>query len=107
VANGDLESRDLVIDDRFATTVMLVSGGYPGHYEKGYEISGLESTNECIVFHAGTKAAVDKIITSGGRVIAVSALGTTMKEALAGSYRNAGMIGFRDIYFRKDIGFDL
>jgi phosphoribosylamine---glycine ligase len=107
VANGDLENRDLVIDDRFAATVMLVSGGYPGHYEKGYEISGLEMTNECIVFHAGTRSVVDKTITSGGRVIAVSALGTTMKEALACSYRNAGVIGFRDIYFRKDIGFDL
>jgi len=107
VANGDLESRDLVIDDRFAATVMLVSGGYPGHYEKGFEISGLESTNECIVFHAGTKSVFDKTITSGGRVIAVSALGKTMKEALAASYRNAGVIGFRDIYFRKDIGFDL
>ena len=107
VANGDLESRDLVIDDRFAATVMLVSGGYPGHYEKGYEISGLERTNECIVFHAGTKSVFDKTITSGGRVIAVSALGKTMKEALASSYRNAGVIGFRDIYFRKDIGFDL
>ena len=107
VANGDLESRDLVIDDRFAATVMLVSGGYPGHYEKGYEISGLERTNECIVFHAGTKSVFDKTITSGGRVIAVSALGKTMKEALAASYRNAGVIGFRDIYFRKDIGFDL
>jgi len=107
VANGDLESRDLVIDDRFAATVMLVSGGYPGQYEKGYEISGLERTNECIVFHAGTKSVFDKTITSGGRVIAVSALGKTMKEALASSYRNAGVIGFRDIYFRKDIGFDL
>jgi len=107
VAHGDLENRDLVIDDRFAATVMLVSGGYPGHYEKGYEISGLESTTDCIIFHAGTKSAVDKSITAGGRVIAVSAFGTTMKEALEVSYRNAGMIQFRDIYFRKDIGFDL
>jgi phosphoribosylamine---glycine ligase len=107
VAHGDLGNRELVIDDRFAATVMLVSGGYPGHYEKGYEISGLESTTDCIIFHAGTKSAVDKSITAGGRVIAVSAFGTTMKEALEVSYRNAGMIQFRDIYFRKDIGFDL
>jgi len=107
VAKGDLEKRDLVIDDRYVTTVMLVSGGYPGHYEKGYEISGLENTEQCILFHSGTKNAGKKVVTSGGRVMAVSSWGKTMKEALAGSYRNAKSVSFRDMYFRKDIGFDL
>jgi phosphoribosylamine--glycine ligase len=107
VAYGDLEKRDLIIDERFASTVMLVSGGYPGHYDKGYEISGLEKAEECIVFHSGTKIAEDKVITSGGRVVAVTSRGKTMNEALTGSYRNAGLISFKNIYYRKDIGFDL
>lgn len=107
VAKGDLEKRNLVIDERYTSAVMLVSGGYPGHYEKGHEISGLGMTNECIVFHAGTKISDDKVVTSGGRVLAVSSYGKTLKDALAGSYRNAGLITFRDIYYRKDIGFDL
>ncbi len=107
VAKGDLEKRDLVIDDRYVSTVMLVSGGYPGHYEKGYEISGLENTEKCIVFHSGTKIAQNKVVTTGGRVLAVSSWGKTMKEALAGSYMNARSVSFRDMYYRKDIGFDL
>lgn len=107
VAKGDLEDRDLVIDERYVSTVMLVSGGYPGHYEKGYEISGLESTEECIVFHSGTKIVDNIVVTTGGRVLAVSSWGKTMKEALAGSYRNARSVLFRDMYYRKDIGFDL
>ncbi len=107
VANGDLDERDLVIDEQFIATVMLVSGGYPGHYQKGYEISGLDMAKDCIVFHSGTKITDDKVVTSGGRVLAVSSWGKTLKDALAGSYRNAGSISFRDVYFRKDIGFDL
>jgi phosphoribosylamine--glycine ligase len=107
VAKGDLEKRSLTIDERYVSTVMLVSGGYPGDYKKEYEISGLDRTKECIVFHSGTKVNVDKIVTSGGRVLAVSSWGKTLKEALAGSYRNAGLVSFRDIYYRKDIGFDL
>jgi phosphoribosylamine--glycine ligase len=107
VAKGDLEERDLVIDEGFISTVMLVSGGYPGQYEKGYEISGLESMEECIVFHSGTKITDGKVVTSGGRVLALSSWGKTMKEALAGSYRNARSVSFRDMYYRKDIGFDL
>lgn len=107
VAKGDLEKRDLIIDDRYVSTVMLVSGGYPGHYEKGFEISGLENTEKCIVFHSGTKIAQNKVVTTGGRVLAVSSWGKTMKEALAGSYRNAKSVSFRDMYYRKDIGFDL
>jgi phosphoribosylamine--glycine ligase len=107
VVNGDLDERDLVIDEQFIATVMLVSGGYPGHYQKGYEISGLDMARDCIVFHSGTKITDDKVVTSGGRVLAVSSWGKTLKDALAGSYRNAGSISFRDVYFRKDIGFDL
>jgi len=107
VAKGDLGKRDITIDERFNTVVMLTSGGYPGNYEKGYEISGLGMTDECILFHAGTKIADGKLVTSGGRVLAVSAYGKTIKDALAGSYRNARLVEFRDIYYRTDIGFDL
>ena len=107
VVKGDLEKRDITIDERYNTAVMLASGGYPGHYEKGYEISGLGMTDECLLFHAGTKFADGKLVTSGGRVLAVSAYGKSVKDALAGSYRNARMIEFRDMYYRTDIGFDL
>lgn len=107
VAKGDLEKRELKVDDRFVTTVMLVSGGYPSHYEKGFEISGLDKTEDCVVFHAGTKISDGKTVTSGGRVLTVSSWGKTMGKALEGSYNNAGRISFKDIYYRKDIGFDL
>ena len=107
VAHGDLEKRKIVIDDRFVATVMVVSGGYPGHYEKGYEVSGLENTADCIVFHSGTKICDGKVVTSGGRVLAVSSWGGSKEEALAGSYRNINSVSFRDMYFRKDIGFDI
>ncbi len=107
VALGNLDERMLEIDERFVSSVMLVSGGYPGTYEKGYEISGLERTGECVVFHAGTRIADGRVVTSGGRVVAVSSWGSTMKAALEGSYRNAGLIKFTDIYYRRDIGFDL
>lgn len=107
VAMGDLSKRKIEIDGSFVTTVMLVSGGYPDHYENGKEISGLNQTGECEVFHAGTKLSDNKVVTSGGRVIAVSARGTTMREALRCSYRNASLISFEKMYFRPDIGFDL
>ncbi|MDP4223755.1 MAG: phosphoribosylamine--glycine ligase [Bacteroidota bacterium] len=107
VARGDLAGRELVIDDRFVSTVMLVSGGYPGNYGKGYEISGIDRANDCVIFHAGTKIDGDKIVTSGGRVLSVSSFGKTMRDSLDASYRNAAQISFRDIYFRTDIGFDL
>lgn len=107
VAMGDLDKREIVIDERPAAAVMLVSGGYPGHYEKGFEISGLDSTSGCILFHSGTKFSGGSVVTSGGRVLAVSSLGEDMKDALATSYKNAGKIAFRDIYYRNDIGFDL
>ncbi len=107
VTQGNLEERDIITDERFVTTVMLVSGGYPGSYVKGYEVSGLNETTDCVVFHAGTRLVDNKIVTSGGRVLSVSAWGKTMKEALDGSYRNAARISFSNKYCRNDIGFDL
>jgi phosphoribosylamine--glycine ligase len=107
VAMGDIERRVMEIDERAVSTLMLVSGGYPGHYEKGYEIEGLDNTSGCIVFHSGTRNTDGKVITAGGRVLAVSSWGLTMKDALESSYRNARSISFRNMYYRKDIGFDL
>lgn len=107
MAHGQLEKADFELDDRFCTTVMLVSQGYPGSYEKGKVISGLDSVEGSIVFHAGTRMDGDKVLTSGGRVMAVSSFGKTMKEALALSYQNVGKIHFDGMNFRKDIGFDL
>jgi phosphoribosylamine--glycine ligase len=107
VAYGNLKERIIEIDQRSVTTVMLVSGGYPGDYKKGLPVTGLDKMDDGVVFHAGTKIAGDSVITSGGRVIAVSSYGSSVKEALAKSYRNASMIKFDGIYYRKDIGFDL
>ena len=107
VAEGNLSERVLETDDRFVATVMLASGGYPGNFDKGKEISGLELTDDCVVFHSGTKKSDDKVITSGGRVLAISSWGRTMNEALEGSYRNARLVSFDKMYYRTDIGFDL
>ena len=107
VAMGDLSKRKIEIDERFVTTVMLVSGGYPGDYEKGKPVNGLGNTENCVVFHAGTNRVGDEVVTSGGRVLAVTAWGTTMQDALRVSYRNSGVLGFEGIYYRTDIGFDL
>ena len=107
VAEGNLAERVLETDDRFVATVMLASGGYPGNFDKGKEISGLELTDDCVVFHSGTKKSDDKVITSGGRVLAISSWGRTMNEALEGSYRNARLVSFDKMYYRTDIGFDL
>ena len=107
VANGNLAERIIEIDERFVTTVMLVSGGYPGNYNKGKAIHGLDLTKGSVVFHAGTKKEGDKVITSGGRVLAISSWGSSMKEALETSYRNAGLLEFEGRYYRTDIGFDL
>ena len=107
VAMGDLEKREIVIDNRVVSSVILASGGYPGGYEKGKTIHGLDRTGDCVVFHAGTDIQEKDVITSGGRVLAVSAWGATMEEALERSYRNAGFLTFDGIYYRTDIGFDL
>src|SRR5574344_2326138 len=108
VAEGDLDKRTLKIDNRSAVCVMLVSGGYPGNYEKGYKITGLDDVKESIVFHAGTKFdAEGNVITAGGRVIAVSSYGQNKEEALALSFAGARKIEFTDNHFRSDIGKDL
>lgn len=106
-ANGTLSEKEVEIDEQNAVTVMLVSGGYPGNYEKGKIISGLEKVAGSIVFHAGTKTDGANILTDGGRVLAVSSLGKSRTEALATSYRNAELIQFEKKYYRKDLGFDL
>ena len=107
VAKVDLKNRNLEIDPRYATTVMLVSGGYPGDYEKGKRITGAESVKDSILFHAGTKQDGDSVLTSGGRVIAVTSYGETKDDALNKSFRNADTVSFEGKYYRKDIGFDL
>jgi len=107
VATNTLASKDLKEDDRYAVTVMMVSGGYPGDYQKGKVMSGLDNINDSILFHAGTKLSGDNVLTSGGRVIAVSSYGKTKDEALAVSFKNAEKISFEGKYYRKDIGFDL
>lgn len=107
VANGDLHTRDIETDNRFVATVMLVSGGYPGSYEKGKKIEGLEKASDCVLFHAGTKSEDGSVVTAGGRVIAVSSWGNNMYDALVQSYKNASIIQFEGKYYRTDIGFDL
>lgn len=108
VSTGTLASRKLEIDSRYATTVMVVSDGYPGSYAKGKVISGLESVEGSILFHAGTSRDADGVLrTSGGRVIAVSSYGSTKEEALSQSFANIEKINFEGKRFRRDIGFDL
>jgi phosphoribosylamine--glycine ligase len=102
-----LDQIELDIDPRSATTVMLVSGGYPEDYEKGKEILGLENIKDSIVFHAGTKFDNNKVVTNGGRVLAITSFGEDFKEALRTSYKNIENIRFEKMYYRKDIGFDL
>ncbi len=106
-AEGNLGSLELKEDSRSAVTVMMVSGGYPGDYEKGKKITGLENVTDSILFHAGTKAVDDGVVTSGGRVIAASSYGKDMEEALAKSYASIALVDFEGKYFRRDIGNDL
>ena len=106
-ADETLSEKEIEIDVRTAATVMLVAGGYPESYEKGKVIAGLDRVANSTVFHAGTKMQENKVVTNGGRVLAVSSLGETMTEALANSYRNAELIQFEKKYYRKDLGFDL
>ena len=107
VAHGDLDKRDIEIDERAAVCVMLVSGGYPQAYQKGYPINGIDRVEGSIVFHSGTAVKDEKTVTNGGRVIAVSSYGTNKEEALQKSFQEAQKIDFRDKYFRRDIGQDL
>ena len=107
VANGDLDKRPIAFDERAAVCVMLVSGGYPQAYKKGYPITGIENVEDSIVFHAGTAMKNDEVVTNGGRVIAVSSYGKDKAEALQKSFEEAQKIEFTDKYFRRDIGADL
>jgi phosphoribosylamine---glycine ligase len=106
-ADGTLSETTVEIDERSAVAVMLVAGGYPGVYEKGKIISGLEKIDDSLVFHAGTALKNGNVCSDGGRVLAVSSYGKNMNEALACSYRNAKLIQYEGLYFRKDLGFDL
>lgn len=106
-AEGNLGDTELKEDPRTAVTVMMVSGGYPGDYEKGKVITGLEKVTDSIMFHAGTKADGDNIVTAGGRVIAASSYGKDMNEALQHSYDSIALVDFDGKYFRRDIGNDL
>jgi len=107
VGNQSLDKVNLEIDPRSATTVMTVSGGYPEAYEKGKEITGISSVSDSIVFHAGTKLDGDKVLTNGGRVIAVTSFDADFRNALKKSYQSIEKLHFDKMYFRKDLGFDL
>ncbi|MCF1420936.1 phosphoribosylamine--glycine ligase [Mangrovimonas futianensis] len=107
MANGTLDAIDIEIDERAATTVMTVSGGYPEAYEKGKEITGLNEIEGSIPFHAGAVLKDGKVVTSGGRVLAMTSYGNTYEEALKKSYQNIEKLHFDKMYYRKDIGFDL
>ncbi|MNJ99341.1 Phosphoribosylamine--glycine ligase [compost metagenome] len=107
VANQELDKINLEIDERTAATIMVVSGGYPEDYDKGKVISGLDAVEGSIAFHAGTKLDNGNVVTSGGRVIAVTSYGNDFDEAIKKSYQNIDKLNFDKIYYRKDIGFDL
>lgn len=107
IANETLGDMEIELDERTATTVMLVSGGYPEDYEKGKVITGIEEVQDSIVFHAGTALKDGEVVTNGGRVLAVTSFGNTYDEALKKSYQNIDKLNFDKIYFRSDIGFDL
>ena len=107
VGNQTLDQVSLDLDPRTAVTVMTVAGGYPEAYEKGNEITGIETVEDSIVFQAGTKLEGNKTLTNGGRVLAVTSFGNDFKEALNTSYKNVDKINFKDKYFRTDLGFDL
>ncbi|MDG1226519.1 MAG: phosphoribosylglycinamide synthetase C domain-containing protein, partial [Polaribacter sp.] len=107
VAHQNLNEKSFSVTDKTATTVMLVAGGYPEAYEKNKEIIGFDSVDESFVFHAGTAIKDDKVVTNGGRVMAVTSFGETIEEALEKSYRSIEKIKFDQMNYREDIGFDL
>ena len=107
VAEGNLSTRSLTIDERAAVCVMLVSGGYPRHYQKGFPIHGLEHAGESVIFHSGTAEQKNEVVTHGGRVLAISSYGKDKDEALQKSFATAQRITFEGKYFRSDIGKDL
>ena len=107
VANENIETKEIVFDERSAVCVMLVSGGYPGYYDKGFVINNIDKVEDSVVFHAGTTTNNNEIVTSGGRVIAVSSYGQDKNEALNKSFKAANTITFEGKYFRSDIGKDL
>jgi phosphoribosylamine--glycine ligase len=107
MAKQELDKIELEIDKRSATTIMVVSGGYPEDYEKGKEISGLDLIEDSLVFHAGTKLENGTVVTNGGRVLAITSYGNTFEEAIKKSYQNINKLHFDKMYYRKDIGFDL
>ncbi len=107
VASQNLDNINLEVNPQSATTIVLVSGGYPEDYEKGKIISGIENIEDSLVFHAGTTLDNDKIVSNGGRVLAITSLAETFQEALKISYKNINKISFDKMYYRKDIGFDL
>lgn len=107
IAEGNLDKRVVTFDKRAAICIMLVSGGYPQKYVKGYPISGLEETGDSIVFHSGTKRENNQVVTAGGRVLAVTSYGKNKEDALKKSFEIAQKIQFQDKYFRKDIGQDI
>jgi len=107
VAKQELDTVELELDERTAATIMVVSGGYPEDYGKGMVITGLENVEGSIAFHAGTKLDNGNVVTSGGRVIAVTSYGNDFTEAIKKSYQNIDKLNFDKMYFRKDIGFDL
>ncbi len=107
IGNGSFSEVDFNISEEVATTVMLVSGGYPESYKKGKEMTGFDEVEDSVMFHAGTKSSDDKILTNGGRVLAITSFGNDINEAINKSFVNAEKINFEGKYYRKDIGFDL
>jgi phosphoribosylamine--glycine ligase len=107
VANEKLNQIALEVDERSATTIMVVSGGYPEEFEKGKVISGLENITDSIVFHAGTKLENNQVVSNGGRVLTVTSYGDNFEEAIKKSYQNIAKLNFDKMYFRRDIGNDL
>jgi len=106
-ARQELDALNIELDPRTASAVMMVSGGYPGSYEKGKVITGLEQVENSVVFHAGTREEEGKVLTNGGRVLALTSYGKSLDEALKQSYANAEKVHFEGKYYRKDLGFDL